>query len=138
MMTNGRLSDAERRFLSEPRFAVLATIGSDGTPQQTVMWYELRGDTIMMNTTATRVKNSNVRRDPRVSICVEDQYTYVTIRGKVTEIIEDRDVAVGDIISLALRYHPGTSAEDHTAYAQMERQTLLIDIERVISHGLEG
>ncbi|HMM40294.1 MAG TPA: PPOX class F420-dependent oxidoreductase [Thermomicrobiales bacterium] len=138
MTTNGKLSAAEREFLTGPRFAVLATIGDDGTPQQTVMWYELRGDRIMMNTTASRVKNANVRRDPRVSICVEDGYTYVTLRGSVSEIIEDRETAVNDIISLALRYHPGTSAEDHTMYAQMERQTLLIDIDKVISHGLEG
>lgn len=138
MATNGTLSAAERAFVSAPRFAVLATIGSDGMPQQTVMWYDLRGDQIMMNTTATRVKNANVRRDPRVSICIEDGYTFVTLRGRVSEIIEDSEIAVDDIISLALRYHPGTSPEDHTQYAQMDRQTLLIDIEKVISHGLEG
>ncbi len=138
MATNGKLNAAEREFVSAPRFAVLATIGVDGTPQQTVMWYELRGDQIMMNTTVSRVKNANVRRDPRVSICIEDGYTYVAIRGTVAEIIEDRDTAVNDIISLALRYHPGTAAEEHSAYAEMERQTLLIDIDKVISHGLEG
>jgi len=63
------LSESVRRFLAEPRFAVLATINADGTPQQSVMWYELRDGYILMNTAAGRVKDLNVRRDPRVSVC---------------------------------------------------------------------
>ena len=31
---------------------MLATVNANGSPQQTVMWYELRGDTIVMNTDA--------------------------------------------------------------------------------------
>ena len=81
------LTDAMREFLQERRFAVLATINTDGTAQQTVMWYELRGDTIMMNTTNDRVKDANVRRDPRISICVEDGYRYLTISGSVSLVV---------------------------------------------------
>jgi predicted pyridoxine 5'-phosphate oxidase superfamily flavin-nucleotide-binding protein len=36
-----QIADNVRDFLNERRFAVLATINKDGTPQQTVMWYEL-------------------------------------------------------------------------------------------------
>ena len=42
------LDEKVRAFLEEKRFAVLATIKRDGSPQQTVMWYELQGDQIMM------------------------------------------------------------------------------------------
>jgi predicted pyridoxine 5'-phosphate oxidase superfamily flavin-nucleotide-binding protein len=45
-----RLREDVRTFLEEARFAVLATVNANGSPQQTVMWYELRGDTIVMNT----------------------------------------------------------------------------------------
>ncbi|HEX7736746.1 MAG TPA: PPOX class F420-dependent oxidoreductase, partial [Ktedonobacteraceae bacterium] len=79
-------------FLNEKRFAVLATTNADGTVQQTTMWYLLDGNTIMMNTKAGRVKDRNLRRDPRISICIEGGYNYLTISGSV-ELIEDQETA---------------------------------------------
>ena len=64
------LSDAARAFLAEKRFAVLATISRDGLPHQTVMWYELRGDDIIMNTAAGRVKGpTSAPRNPCLDLC---------------------------------------------------------------------
>jgi len=56
----GRLSTAVRAFLQEPRFLILATSNRDGTPQQSVIWYELQGDEIMMNTARGRLKDRNL------------------------------------------------------------------------------
>ena len=50
------LSDKARAFLAEKRFAVLATINSNGTPQLTAMLYELQGDEIMIKTKVGRSK----------------------------------------------------------------------------------
>ena len=138
MATNGTLSAAEREFISAVRFGVLATIGHDGTPQQTVMWYDVRGDQIMMNTTADRIKRGNIQRDPRVSICIEEGYKYVTLRGVVAEIIDEPEAALNDILSLAVRYNPGTTPADHTQFLGQARQTLLIRIDRVLSNGPGG
>ncbi len=55
-MTEAKLSPAVRAFLDERRFASLATINADGSPQQTVMWYMLRDDHVMMNTRAAGSK----------------------------------------------------------------------------------
>ncbi|HEY7850282.1 MAG TPA: PPOX class F420-dependent oxidoreductase [Ktedonobacterales bacterium] len=93
-----------RDFLNEQRFAVLATINSDGSPQLTVMWYELRDDMIVLNTTLSRVKGRNLQRDQRISICVEDDYRYVTISG-VAVLNDDQATAQADIRALAIRYH---------------------------------
>ena len=50
------LSEIARAFLQELRFAVLATINQDGTPQLTTMWYLLDvDDTILMNTKVGRL-----------------------------------------------------------------------------------
>ncbi|HEX5549006.1 MAG TPA: pyridoxamine 5'-phosphate oxidase family protein, partial [Ktedonobacterales bacterium] len=57
------LQDNVRAFLQERRFGVLATINEDGSAQQTVMWYDVDGDNILMNTRARRVKDGNLRRD---------------------------------------------------------------------------
>ena len=127
-----------RAFLEERRFAVLGTLNANGTIQQTVMWYELRGDHVMMNTRRGRVKDRNMLRDPRVSLCVEDEARFVTITGRV-EFVEDPATAQADIKALAIRYDGTARAEEQvrTAFSKQERVTLLLPIERVIAHGFE-
>lgn len=111
------LSERARAFLREKRFAVLGTINRDGTPQLTTMWYILENDgTVLMNTRAGRLKERNMRRDPRISICVSDGYTYVTIKGCV-EMIDDQQISQRDIFRLSTRYHG-----EEKARRQMERQ----------------
>jgi PPOX class probable F420-dependent enzyme len=132
------LSDAARSFLAERRFAVLATISEDGLPHQTVMWYELRGDDIIMNTAAGRVKDMHLRRESRVSICVEDQYRYVTISGPV-ELNDDQTVAQDDIRRLAIRYHgeEAGARQARDVFSKQHRITLRLPIQRVIEYGLD-
>lgn len=128
------LSEAVTAFLDEgPRFCVLATINTDNTPQQSVMWYERRGDTIMMNTEISRVKASNLERDPRASICIEDGYRYVTITGTVT-LNDDRDTAQADIYALARRYNPDFKDGDYPVFAGQHRVTILLSIDKVSNH----
>ena len=99
------LSEKARAYLQEPRFAVLATINRDGTPQLTTMWYLLEDNgTITMNTKVGRLKERNMRRDPRISICIEDGYDFLTIKGTV-EMIDDPEIAQHDIYRLSRRYH---------------------------------
>lgn len=128
-----------RRFLEEPRFASLATVNPDGTPQQTVMWYELRGDEVVMNTARGRKKDRNLLRDRRVSICVEDGYRYVTIAGEV-EVVEDQATAQADIRALAVRYHGEARGAEmvREGFAKQERITLRLPVTRVDAHGFEG
>ncbi len=127
------LSEKARAFLNEKRFAVLATINSDGTPQLTTMWYLLEGDTIVMNTKAGRIKERNMRRDPRIAICVEDGYNYVTISGTV-EMIDDPEIAQRDIYRLAVRYDGEEAARQKVAdqFSKERRITLHLKCEHVI------
>lgn len=129
------LNDAIRAFLEEERFAVLATIKRDGAPQQTVMWYELQGDQIMMNTAEGRVKTHNFRRDPRISICVEDGYRFVSISGRV-ELYEEREQALADIHHLAVRYHGQEKADAMLdGFRNDVRVTIMLTIDHVIANG---
>jgi len=127
------LSEKARAFLNEKRFAVLATINSNGTPQLTTMWYLLEGDTIVMNTKAGRIKERNMRRDPRIAICVEDGYNYVTISGTV-EMIDDPEIAQRDIYRLAVRYDGEEAARQKVAdqFSKERRVTLHLKCEHVI------
>ena len=124
-----------RTFLEEKRFAVLATINEDGAPQLTVMWFALRDDVVVMNTTRSRIKGKNLQRDPRISICVEDGYRYVTIAG-VAHLDDDQAIAQRDIRELAIRYNGLEVAERQAAeFAQQHRVTISLPISQVIARG---
>ena len=127
------LSEKAHAFLNEKHFAVLATINSNGPPQLTTMWYLLEGDTIVMNTKAGRIKERNMRRDPRIAICVEDGYNYVTISGTV-ELIDDPEIAQRDIYRLAVRYDGEEAARQKVAdqFSKERRVTLHLKCEHVI------
>jgi PPOX class probable F420-dependent enzyme len=72
-------------------FAQLATLMPDGTPQVSPVWFEYDGTNILINTAKGRVKDKNMRRDPRVGIDILDPdnpYRHLSIRGRVVEITE--------------------------------------------------
>jgi PPOX class probable F420-dependent enzyme len=127
------LNDATRAFLDRKYFAVLATINADGSPQQTVMWYEVLDDHVLMNTEASRLKTANIERDSRISICVEDEYSYVTLAGRA-ELGFDPERAQADIARLARRYQTPEKAEQLIANFQREKRvSIRMSIEQVIS-----
>ncbi|HET7034557.1 MAG TPA: PPOX class F420-dependent oxidoreductase [Thermomicrobiaceae bacterium] len=130
------LNDKVRAFLEAPRFAVLATLNQNGTAQQSTMWFELQGDSIMMNTAAGRKKVANMERDPRVSLCIPDGYTYVTLRGRV-ELNPNREQGQQDIARLAVRYHGAEEAQKVIpSYREQHRISIRMTIEQVAAHGL--
>jgi PPOX class probable F420-dependent enzyme len=90
-VTDRLIADNVRAFLEEPRFAVMATINNSGTPQLTVMWYALAEgtDMVVLKTVRGLMKDRNLRRDSRMSLCVEDGLRYVTLEGRA-ELIDDR------------------------------------------------
>jgi len=130
-----KLPERARAFLQEVHFAVLGTINKDGSPQLTTMWYLLEGDSIVMNTRAGRTKERNMRRDPRISVCVADGYDYVTITGRV-EMIDDSQIAQHDIFRLAIRYDGIESAKQQMEghFSQETRVSLRLKPERIIEH----
>ena len=133
-----RLQENVRAFLKEPLFGVLATTKRDTTPQQSVVWYDLDGDDILMNTAVGRAKNSNLRRDSRASLCVADGYHYVTLEGTV-ELDDDQATAQADIRRLAVRYHGEEQGnrQANTLYGKQQRVTIRLKVENVIAYHIE-
>jgi len=99
-----RLSKAEwGRFLRGRHVAVLATIGAGGEPVLTPIWYLYRDGKILMRTGKLSAKAKNVQRDPRVTVCVQDErppYRSVTIHGSVS--VEAAEQGLG--AKIARRY----------------------------------
>lgn len=82
-------------FIERSRSCTLATIGPDGRPHLVAMWYAVIDGTIWFETKAASQKAVNLRRDPRVTILIEDGLTYDKLRGVsidgTAEIIDDPD-----------------------------------------------
>lgn len=79
-------------LLTKPAFANLATVMPDGSPQVTPVWVDFDGSHILFNSALGRVKDKNIRRDPRVSVAIQDPanpYRYLEVRGRVVEITEE-------------------------------------------------
>lgn len=72
-------------------FAQLATIMPDGSPQVSPVWFEFDGQNIVINSAKGRVKDQNMRRDPRVGLDIMDPdnpYRHLSLRGRVVDITE--------------------------------------------------
>ena len=71
-------------MLDRARTAVLATVRADGRPHVAPIWFDLDGDVLIFTTGESTVKARNMRRDPRVSLCVDEEeppFHFVAIEG---------------------------------------------------------
>src|ERR1700741_2484578 len=72
-------------------FAQLATLMSDGSPHVSPVWCDYDGEHVVINSAKGRVKDRNMRRDPRVGLDIQDPdnpYRHLSIRGRVVSIEE--------------------------------------------------
>jgi PPOX class probable F420-dependent enzyme len=86
------LSERERGVLQKQAFVHLSTLDAEGAPHGSVVWVDVDGDMILINTAEGRSKVENVRGNPRVSVSVADPdnpYDSVSVSGTVEEITND-------------------------------------------------
>jgi PPOX class probable F420-dependent enzyme len=76
------MSDAViAEFIDRSRTATLATVLPSGRPHLVAMWYAVLDGEIWFETKAKSQKAVNLRRDPTVTVMIEDGLTYNTLRG---------------------------------------------------------
>ena len=86
------IPEAYKDLMTSKAFAHLATLNADGSPQVTPVWIGFDGTCVLVNSAKGRLKDRNMRRDPRVSLSMcdpENPYRYLEVRGKVVEITEE-------------------------------------------------
>jgi len=137
MATNQRaqivMSEAEiTDFVTNSRTGTLATIGSDGQPHLTAMWYGVVDGEIWLETKAKSQKAVNVKRDPRVSFMIEDGDTYDSLRGVSfegsAEIVEDPDAIFRVGVSVWERYTGPYTEEVKPAVDMMMNKRVAVRI----------
>ena len=83
------------------RTAKLATVRVDGRPHIAPIWFVVDGDDLVFTTGAATVKGKALQRDPRVTLCVDDErppFAFVVIEG--TAVI---DTDLDDMFTWATR-----------------------------------
>ena len=108
-----KLSDPWKAALKKPIFVHLTTVMADGSPQASPVWIDVDGDAILVNSAQGRIKDKNMRRDPRVALSAVDPdnpYTPLMLRGKVVEITSKGAART------SIRWPRNTSARTRTRF----------------------
>ena len=95
---------AVRQLLTGPNYATISTFNPDGTITSSVVWISGDDSTVAVNSAIGRRWPSNLDRDPRVTVLVQEAgnpYHYVEIRGTATGT---RDGADEHINQLSQKY----------------------------------
>ncbi|MCU1353351.1 MAG: putative F420-dependent enzyme [Acidimicrobiales bacterium] len=100
---------------AQPRTAKLATVTRDGAPHVAPVWVARDGDRIVFNTGADTLKGRALARDPRVSLCFDDEappFSFVIVAG-TAELSEEPEALLRWATTIAGRYMGADRAEEY-------------------------
>ncbi|TDC10184.1 PPOX class F420-dependent oxidoreductase [Actinomadura bangladeshensis] len=114
-----KMTESEwRAFVMEgTRTGKAGVIRKDGSPHVTPIWFVLDGGDLLFNTSRHSVKGRVLARDPRLSVCVDDQappYSYVQIQAEAA-LVEDLDEMRRWATAIGGRYMGADRAEEFGA-----------------------
>jgi PPOX class probable F420-dependent enzyme len=128
-----------RRFVLEgTRTAKLATVALDGSPRVVPVWFVLDDDdTFVMTVSGGSAKAKAMRRDPRVSLLVDDErppFSFVSVRGTAT-LSDDLDTLRRWATRIGGRYMGAERAEEFGRRNAVPGELLVrLAPERVVAH----
>lgn len=145
-----RMTPAEfLAFLTEgPRTGKLATVRPDGRPHVAPIWFDVdelsSADDpdapvleIVFNTAETSVKGRNLRNDPRVSLCVDDDrppFSFVVIEGEARMIDDPAELKTW-ATRIGGRYMGADRAEQYGERNGVPGELLVrVHIHHVVAH----
>ncbi|MGH2859010.1 MAG: PPOX class F420-dependent oxidoreductase, partial [Solirubrobacteraceae bacterium] len=100
------------RDLLDAEFATLATVGADGIPQLTEIWFLHADGELRLSLNTSRLKTRNLRRRPECSLLILDianPYRYLEVRGRA-RVEPDDDYAFAR--RLGAKYDADLSVHD--------------------------
>jgi PPOX class probable F420-dependent enzyme len=144
-----RMSEAEISvFLDQSQSLQVATLGPDGAPHLTTVWFTVHEGNVLFETYGKSQKIVNLKRDSRIAVLAEDGKTYATLRGVSingrAEVVEDFPERLDLMRVLVASMHPELSDEaidDRAAKMATKRVVVKVHPEKVMSwdhHKLEA
>lgn len=134
--------DEWREFVSAgTRTGKVGVVRADGSPHVTPIWFVLHetadGDELIFNTGAETVKGRALRRDPRLSITVDDErppFSYVHFTAEAT-LSDDLEEMLPWSIKIGGRYMGQDRAEEFGRRNAVEGELLVrAKITKVVAH----
>jgi PPOX class probable F420-dependent enzyme len=109
-----RISESHRDLL-DADVGVLATVGTDGRPQLSAVWFLAEGDSLALSLNTARQKTKNLQVNAAATLFILDRqnpYRYLEVRGDATIEPDDNHVfadRIGEKYQANLREHDGPS-----------------------------
>jgi PPOX class probable F420-dependent enzyme len=118
-----------RELLENPNYAVISTLNKNGSIHNTIVWISSENGTVAVNSAVGRLWPSNLERDPRVTVLVEETgnpYHYLEIRGTASGTTDGADEHIN---ALSKKYID----QDEYPYRQPGEQRIkfVIDAEHI-------
>ena len=130
----GGLTDALRDFLDAHRVGVLATIGADGKPRQSLVYYAREGERLLISTESKRLKARDVVRSGWASLCVlghEQPYPSAVFSGSAEILTTDIGPPTAAVMQRIAGMDERPEPQTDEALAAVDRVILAITVERV-------
>ena len=87
-MPRSTLDDSDRELIKGRNFCHVATLNQDGSVHSTLVWADLDGDHVVLNSAQGRRWPENVKRDGKATLLIANSanpYEYVRIEGRLDE-----------------------------------------------------
>lgn len=108
--------EAQQFLTSAAHTGKIGVVREDGSPMVVPIWFDLDSDgTLVFTTWHETIKARSIRREPRVSICVDDEappFDYTRIDG-TAELIDDLELLRRWASRLAARYMGAARADEY-------------------------
>jgi PPOX class probable F420-dependent enzyme len=128
------------KFIEERKSLQVATIGADGAPHLTTLWFAIVDGDIVFETFTKSQKVVNLRRDPRIAVLVEDGLQYNELRGVAingrAELYDDPAKVHPYALAVMRRNNPQIPPDQLDAAAKMmaaKRTAVVVKPEKIVS-----
>jgi len=111
---------ASHRDLLDSQVATLGTVGPDGRPQLSEVWFLYDDDTIALSLNTARQKTKNLLANPAVNLFVLDlavPYRYLEIRGDA-EVLADDEYSFAS--KVGAKYNADLSIHDQPGHSRVK------------------
>ncbi|HEY7133806.1 MAG TPA: PPOX class F420-dependent oxidoreductase [Acidimicrobiia bacterium] len=136
-----KMTDEEvDEFLQGRHTMSIATVNHDGSIHLVAMWYGFLEGAIAIETKAKSQKVLNLRRNPQMTVLVEDGETYDELRGVELvgrgEIVDDPERMFELGVSVFERYQGGKYTEEMRPFVEVmlnKRVVVKLHVDRTVS-----
>ena len=136
-----RMTDEETAaFIESQKSLQVATIGPDGAPHLTTLWFAVVDGDIVFETFTKSQKSRNLERDPRITVLLEDGDEYENLRGVQiagTAALHTDEATVHRLATeVMVRNTPGIGAEvlsDAAARMAAKRTAVVVKAEKTVT-----